>query len=153
MVFASIHEHAEHCDFFASTSRDKKICFASSEQFREYNSRTASTSYIFRLQQSIWNFFFFKVKQNILKRGFNLERTKFFEASLSDTLSRSNQLLQSCHIFASLHHARVRTDQKAKVTRRTTVYNKHIYNNYSPKWRWLGLDIYLTASQFGKYHH
>ena len=30
--------------------------------------------------------------ENILKRGFNLERTKFFEASLSDTLSRSNQL-------------------------------------------------------------
>ena len=29
MVFASIREHAEHCDFFASTSRNKKICFAS----------------------------------------------------------------------------------------------------------------------------
>ena len=25
MVFASIREHAEHCDFFASTSRNKKI--------------------------------------------------------------------------------------------------------------------------------
>ena len=30
---------------------------------------------------------FFKIKQNILQRGFNLERVKFFEASLSDTLS------------------------------------------------------------------
>ena len=29
MVFASIREHAEHCDFFASTSRNKKNCFAS----------------------------------------------------------------------------------------------------------------------------
>ena len=29
MVFASIRERAEHCDFFASTSRNKKICFAS----------------------------------------------------------------------------------------------------------------------------
>ena len=30
MVFASIGEHAEHCDFFASTSRNNlKICFAS----------------------------------------------------------------------------------------------------------------------------
>ena len=29
MVFASIREHAEHCDFFASTSRNKRICFAS----------------------------------------------------------------------------------------------------------------------------
>ena len=25
MVFAIIHEHAEHCDFFASTSRNKKF--------------------------------------------------------------------------------------------------------------------------------
>ena len=25
MVFASIREHAEHCDVFASTSRDKKF--------------------------------------------------------------------------------------------------------------------------------
>ena len=60
MVFASISEHAEHCDFFASTSRNKKICFASSEQFREYNSRAASTSSIFRLQQSIWKSFSLK---------------------------------------------------------------------------------------------
>ena len=29
MVFASIREYAEHCDFFASTSRNKKKCFAS----------------------------------------------------------------------------------------------------------------------------
>ena len=36
MVFASIREHAVHCDFFASTSRDKKICFASNEQFRSF---------------------------------------------------------------------------------------------------------------------
>ena len=35
---------------------------------------------------------FFKMKQKISKRGFNSERTKFFEPSLSDTLSRSNQL-------------------------------------------------------------
>ena len=25
MVFASIREHAEHCDFFASTSRNKNL--------------------------------------------------------------------------------------------------------------------------------
>ena len=29
MVFASIREHAVHCDFFASTSRNEKSCFAS----------------------------------------------------------------------------------------------------------------------------
>ena len=26
-----------------------------------------------------------------------------------------------------------------------------IINNYSPKWRWLALDIYLAASRLGKY--
>ena len=26
-----------------------------------------------------------------------------------------------------------------------------INNNYSPKWRWLVLDIYWTAKQWGKY--
>ena len=50
---------------------------------------------------------FFKIKQKkILKRGFNLERTKFFEASLSDTLSRSNQLqsrLMPNDVTFSLH--------------------------------------------------
>ena len=62
-VTNGLREHSracEHCDFFASTSKDKKICLASSEQFREYNSRAASTSYIFRLQQSIWKSFSLK---------------------------------------------------------------------------------------------
>ena len=39
MVFASIREHAEHCDFFASTSRNKKNCLASlraKEKFGEH---------------------------------------------------------------------------------------------------------------------
>ena len=43
MVFASPREHASTTIFFAGTSRDKKNCFASSEQFREHNSRVAST--------------------------------------------------------------------------------------------------------------
>ena len=43
MVFVSIREYAEHCDFFASTSGDKKFALLA-----------VSTSYIFRLQQSIW---------------------------------------------------------------------------------------------------
>ena len=36
MVFASIREHAEHCDFFASTSRNKKICFASLRAMQKF---------------------------------------------------------------------------------------------------------------------
>ena len=43
MVFASTREHSSTTIFFASTSRDKKNCFASSEQFTEYNSLAAST--------------------------------------------------------------------------------------------------------------
>ena len=31
-------------------------------------------------------------------------------------------------------------------------YGKFILiNNYSPKWRWLVVDIYLAASRLGKY--
>ena len=31
------------------------------------------------------------------------------------------------------------------------IYKLKIYNNYSPKWRWLVLNIYRTAKQWGKY--
>ena len=46
MVFASIREHASTEIFLRARAEIKKICFASSEQFREYNSRAASTFYI-----------------------------------------------------------------------------------------------------------
>ena len=36
--------------FLRARAEIKKNCFASSEPFREYNSREVSTSYIFRLQ-------------------------------------------------------------------------------------------------------
>ena len=36
MVFASIREHAEHCDFFASTSRNKKIALRATQKFGEH---------------------------------------------------------------------------------------------------------------------
>ena len=55
MVFASIGEHASIAIFFWARA-EKKICFASKGQFREYNSQAVST-YIFRLQQSIWKSF------------------------------------------------------------------------------------------------
>ena len=29
-------EHAEHCDFFASTSRNKKICFVSLQAMQKF---------------------------------------------------------------------------------------------------------------------
>ena len=35
MVFASIREHAEHCDFFASTSRNKKFALRATQKFGE----------------------------------------------------------------------------------------------------------------------
>ena len=90
--------------FFCELARaeiKKKNCFPNSEQFREYNSRAVSTSYIFRLQQSIW-------KSSSIW-GSNLERPKFFEASLSGTLSRSNQLqsrLMPNDVTFSLHFIR-----------------------------------------------
>ena len=38
MVFASIREHAEHCDFFASTSRNKKFALRAGEQRKNLGS-------------------------------------------------------------------------------------------------------------------
>ena len=60
--------------------------------------------------------------ENILKRGFNLERTRFFEASMSDTLSRFNQLQSPNHVTFSLHlitHVFVWIRKQ----RLTTIYN------------------------------
>ena len=84
-AFANISSTA----IFLRARAEIKMSFTSSEQFREYNSRAASISYIFRLQQSIWKSFSIW--------GFHFERTKFFEASLSDTFS--SFLLFSLHLL------------------------------------------------------
>ena len=36
MVFASIREHAERCNFFASTSRNKKFALRACEQLQKF---------------------------------------------------------------------------------------------------------------------
>ena len=36
MVFASIREHAEHCNFFAGTSRNKKFPLRACEQLQKF---------------------------------------------------------------------------------------------------------------------
>ena len=114
MVFASIREHLEHCDFFASTSRNKKIALRAASSLESTTREQRGLLIFSAISNPNGNPFLWNITENILKRGFNLERTKFFEASLSDTLSRSNQLQSRlmpkwCHIFASLHHAGVRT--------------------------------------------
>ena len=38
MVFASIREHAEHCDVFASTSRNRKFALRAFEQGKNLGS-------------------------------------------------------------------------------------------------------------------
>ena len=38
MVFASIREHAEHCDFFASMSTNKKFALRTCEQRKNLGS-------------------------------------------------------------------------------------------------------------------
>ena len=92
MVFASIREYAEHCDFFASTSRNKKFALRAASGL-ESTTREQRALLIFSACSNPYrNPFLWNKTGNILKRGFNLELTKFFEASLSDTLSRSYQL-------------------------------------------------------------
>ena len=90
MVFASIREHAEHCDFFASTSRNKKFALraAISLESTTREQRALLRFLYFPLAAIHMEILFFKIKQKIFENGvliFNLEPTKFFEASLSDT--------------------------------------------------------------------
>ena len=60
-------EHASTAIFLQAQAEIKNLLC---EQLRQYNSQAASTSYIFRLQQSIWKSFFFNKTENILKRFF-----------------------------------------------------------------------------------
>ena len=79
MVFASIREHAEHCDFFASTSRNKKFALRAASSL-ESTTREQRALLIFSACTNPYGNPFRKNKtENILKRGFTLERTKFFE--------------------------------------------------------------------------
>ena len=47
MVFASIREHAEHCDFFASTSRNKKILCELASNAKIWGARTSELTFKF----------------------------------------------------------------------------------------------------------
>ena len=76
----------------APASRDKKFAFRAASSL-ESTTREQWTLLIFSACSNPYgNPFLQNRTENIFKRGFNLERIKFFEASLSDTLSRSNQL-------------------------------------------------------------
>ena len=95
MVFASIGKHAKHCTFFVSMSRDKKFALRAASSLKSTTSEQQALLILSACSNPYGNPFLYNKTENISKRGFNFERTKFFEASLSDTLSRSNQL-QSC---------------------------------------------------------
>ena len=60
-------EHASTAIFLQAQAEIKNLLC---EQLRQYNSQAASTSYIFRLQQSIWKSFFFKQNRKHYKMGF-----------------------------------------------------------------------------------
>ena len=98
MVFESIREHAGHCDFLRARAEIKNLLIlraASSLESTTREQQALLRLLIFSAFSNPYGNPFFKKKkkkENILKQCFNLEPTKFFEASLSDTLSRSNQL-------------------------------------------------------------
>ena len=134
MVFAGIRENTEHCDFFASTSSDKKFAFRAASSL-ESTTREQRTLLIFSACSSPYgNPFLQNRTENIFKRGFNLERTKFFEASLSDTLSRSNQLqslLMPNDVTFSLHlithvFVRIRKQRSQEEQPYITIMYNHI---------------------------
>ena len=47
MVFASIREHAEHCDFFASASRNKKFFCELASNAKIWGARASEHSFKF----------------------------------------------------------------------------------------------------------
>ena len=83
MVFASIRELASTAIFLPARAEIKKFALraASSEHFLYFPLTAIHMEILFFLNKT----------EDILKRGFHLECTKFCEASLSDTSSRSNQ--------------------------------------------------------------
>ena len=61
MVFASIHKHAEHCNFFTSTSRNKKFALRAMQKFGEHEQAStrlnfASKSSKGKILQAVKNF-------------------------------------------------------------------------------------------------
>ena len=64
MVFASIGEHAEHCDFFASTSRDKKFALRAASNL-ESTTHEQRALLIFSAGSNPNGNLFFKIKQKL----------------------------------------------------------------------------------------
>ena len=86
MVFASIREHAEHCDFFASTSRNKKFALRAASSLESTTREQRALLIFSACSNSYGNPLLENKTENVLKPGLNLKSTKFFEASLSDSL-------------------------------------------------------------------
>ena len=85
MVFASIREHAEHRDFFASTSRDKEFALRA-ESSLESTTREQRAPLVFSACSNPYRNPFLKNKTaNILERSFNSEPAKCFEAIVCET--------------------------------------------------------------------
>ena len=61
----------EHCDFFSSTSRDKKFALRAASSLERTTREEQQALFIFSACSDPYgNPFFKKIKQNILKRGF-----------------------------------------------------------------------------------
>ena len=84
MVFASIREHAEHRDFFASTSRDKEFALRA-ESSLESTTREQRALLVFSAYSNPYRNPFLKNIINILERSFNSEPAKCFEAIVCET--------------------------------------------------------------------
>ena len=69
MVFASIGEHAEHCNFFASTSSDKKFALWAASNLESTTHKQRALVIFSVCSNPYMEILFFKIKQNILKRN------------------------------------------------------------------------------------
>ena len=74
MVFASIREHPEYCDFFASTCRDKKFALRAASSLESTTREQRGLLIFSACSNPYGNPFLWNKTENILKRGFNLYR-------------------------------------------------------------------------------
>ena len=78
------------------------------------------------------------------------KRTVFRESSSRKTVSYEEQIM-SKDKYPSIFLPQMEAIVFVILRNARSFENWGIFNNYSLKWRWLALDIYLAASRIGKY--
>ena len=104
MVFASIREHAEHCDFFVSSSRNKKFAFRACEQGKHWGS-TSKRALVYILRANRAKVKFCEQLKILMDQSSPLTNSKnlFWRIKSDPGLFRVSLLMASRSKFAKMH--------------------------------------------------